>query len=96
MRNDDQLIWEAFTSSQKLQPDPDFFDLAIQDPTNFRLYIHNVEDYDYDGRQIERRVAVLYPQRDSNKGWQTMLESEIDQLVDAFQLSNPDGISDQT
>ena len=86
MRNDDQLIWEAFTSSQKLQPDPDFFDLAIQDPTNFRLYIHNVEDY----------VAVLYPQRDSNKGWQTMLESEIDQLVDAFQLSNPDGISDQT
>lgn len=93
---DQQLLEEAYTKVFKgMTNRVEYFEDALKNPMDYELVLNIISDEDWDGNTIYRTVAYFYKNGNPRDYDRVDTEDEIDQLKDAFEKHNPEGINDQ-
>ena len=70
-------------------------DEVIANPVGYTLQFETMDDEDYDGNTIQRTVAYVYKNGDHRNYERIDNEDDIDEVSDAFERLNPEGIEDR-
>ena len=73
----------------------EYFEDALKNPMDYELVLNSDQDEDWEGNTIYRTVAYIYKNGNHRDYDRFDNEDEIDQLKDAFEKHNPEGINDQ-
>lgn len=68
---------------------------ALQNPKDFELVLNLLVDEDWDGNATYHTIAYLYKNGNYKDYERFDNPDDIDELKDAFETHNPEGINDQ-
>ena len=98
MKSKDQtLLEEAYTKVvEGMINRVEYFEDALKNPMDYELVLNTISDEDWDGNTIYGTVAYIYKNEKNYRDYDRVdTEDDIDQLKDAFEKYNPEGINDQ-
>lgn len=73
----------------------EYFEAALKNPMDYELALYADNGEDWDGNIIYSIVAYIYKNGNNRDYDKLGNQDEIDQLKDAFDKYNPEGINDQ-
>jgi len=105
-RKDINLLAEAYkeasmgdweTEWDNMTPPPSVFERALADPTNFDLHITSEEGLDWDNFKMHPVYTVYEIGSNGKYGDYEVVSNyaDIEDIVDAFEKKNPQGIKDK-
>ena len=97
MKSKDQTLLEEAYSKVILETTNrvEYFEAALKNPMDYELVLNSDQDEDWEGNTIYRNVAYIYKNGNRRDYDRFGNEDDIDQLKDAFEKHNPEGINDQ-
>ena len=95
-RKDINLLAEAYKEASMTSP-PSVFERALADPTNFDLHITSEEGLDWDNFEMHPVYTVYEIGSNGKYGDYEVVSNyaDIEDIVDAFEKKNPQGIKDK-
>jgi hypothetical protein len=93
---DQQLLEEAYAKIHESHEDSvDYFEAALKNPKAFEVSLETLTDEDWEGNTVYHTVAYIYQPPNFKDYYRIDNQDDIEQIVDAFEKRNPEGISDQ-
>jgi glucose-6-phosphate 1-dehydrogenase len=92
---DQKLLEEAYTKvCEGLSNRVDYFEAALKDPKSFEVTLDRLTDEDWEGNATYHTVAYIYQPPNHKDYDRCDNPDDIEQIVDAFEKHNPEGITD--
>lgn len=93
---DQQLLEEAYLKVVKEnKSQPSFYEDALIHPEKYELQLDTIETEDWDGNTVYNTIAYLFLAGIKGTDYERIDNPEdINDLRDAFEQKNPEGISD--